>query len=113
ISQYPVLCTSIRECIDQSEYKSIIVLRSLKRKENEQQTMLTSLCGLTSNLKQFWTKLALAAVKQFYILLSSTATSLAFENVQFLQPCVLNKDEPTEIHTPIQMPFQHFFIYSR
>ncbi|CAF1552261.1 unnamed protein product, partial [Didymodactylos carnosus] len=37
ISPHPVLCTSIREYIDQFKHKSVIVLHSLKRKENEQQ----------------------------------------------------------------------------
>lgn len=55
ISPHPVLHSSIQECLDKEKSKSLI-FSSLKRKQNEQQTMLSTLCSILSlsDLKTFW-----------------------------------------------------------
>ncbi|UJR11638.1 hypothetical protein I4U23_015819 [Adineta vaga] len=47
ISPHPVLVSSIQECMDYLKCDSVpLIIHSLKRKENEQQTILSSLCRL-------------------------------------------------------------------
>ncbi|CAF1543977.1 unnamed protein product, partial [Didymodactylos carnosus] len=59
-------------------------------------------------------ELALAAVYQLLSHRSAAPTAVTFERVEFLQACILNKDELTEIYTQIQMPgYKQFSIYSR
>ncbi|CAF1123253.1 unnamed protein product [Adineta steineri] len=51
ISPHPVLATSIRECYEltkQQQQSSPLILLTLKRKENEQITLLTTLAQLTT-----------------------------------------------------------------
>lgn len=48
ISPHPVLATSISECCESAAWKSLI-LPTLKRKEDEQTTLLTSIAQLTSS----------------------------------------------------------------
>ncbi|UJR06589.1 hypothetical protein I4U23_010873 [Adineta vaga] len=49
ISPHPVLATSIRECYELINCQSPLILPTLKRKENEQITLLTSLAQLTAS----------------------------------------------------------------
>ncbi|CAF3640107.1 unnamed protein product, partial [Adineta steineri] len=50
ISPHPVLGTSIRECYElTNQQQSPLILPTLKRKENEQITLLTSLAQLTTS----------------------------------------------------------------
>ncbi|CAF0975016.1 unnamed protein product [Adineta steineri] len=50
ISPHPVLATSIRECYElTNQQQSPLILPTLKRKENEQITLLTSLAQLTTS----------------------------------------------------------------
>ncbi|CAF0906474.1 unnamed protein product [Adineta steineri] len=56
ISPHPVLATSIRECYEltnQQQSSPPLILPTLKRKENEQITLLTSLAQLTTS-SQVW-----------------------------------------------------------
>ncbi|CAF0947091.1 unnamed protein product [Adineta steineri] len=48
LSPHPVLATSIQECYESTNYQPLI-LPTLKRKENEQITLLTSLAQLTTS----------------------------------------------------------------
>ncbi|CAF0803199.1 unnamed protein product [Adineta steineri] len=48
LAPHPVLATSIRECYESTNYQPL-VLPTLKRKENEQITLLTSLAQLTTS----------------------------------------------------------------
>ncbi|CAF4171946.1 unnamed protein product, partial [Adineta steineri] len=48
LSPHPVLATSIRECYESTNYQPLI-LPTLKRKENEQITLFTSLAQLTTS----------------------------------------------------------------
>ncbi|CAF0818008.1 unnamed protein product [Didymodactylos carnosus] len=58
MSPHPVLASSLQECFQSLPVQQQpLILHSLKRKENEQQTLLTSLCHLLPNsidLKKFW-----------------------------------------------------------
>ncbi|CAF4369602.1 unnamed protein product, partial [Adineta steineri] len=51
ISSHPVLATSIRECYEltNQQQSAPLILLTLKRKENEQITLLTSLAQLTTS----------------------------------------------------------------
>ncbi|CAF0857787.1 unnamed protein product [Adineta steineri] len=53
ISPHPVLATSIRECYELTNQQPLI-LPTLKRKENEQITLLTSLAQLTTSSPYVW-----------------------------------------------------------
>ncbi|CAF3845870.1 unnamed protein product, partial [Adineta steineri] len=48
ISPHPVIATSIRECYEPTN-NQLLILPTLKRKENEQITLLTSLAQLTTS----------------------------------------------------------------
>ncbi|CAF1404137.1 unnamed protein product, partial [Adineta steineri] len=55
ISPHPVLGTSIRECYElTNQQQSPLILPTLKRKENEQITLLTSLAQLTTSSPHVW-----------------------------------------------------------
>ncbi|CAF4302109.1 unnamed protein product, partial [Adineta steineri] len=55
ISPHPVLATSIRECYEltNQQQSSPLILLTLKRKEDEQITLLTGLAQLTTS-SQVW-----------------------------------------------------------
>ncbi|CAF1285376.1 unnamed protein product [Adineta ricciae] len=55
ISPHPVLGTSIRECYELINLQSPLILPTLKRKENEQITLLTSLAQMTTS-EEIWKK---------------------------------------------------------
>ncbi|UJR06874.1 hypothetical protein I4U23_011163 [Adineta vaga] len=55
ISPHPVLATSIRECYESSNHRQPLILPTLKRKENEQITLLTSIAQLTAST-DMWQK---------------------------------------------------------
>ncbi|CAF3372216.1 unnamed protein product [Rotaria sp. Silwood2] len=56
-------------------------------------------------------ELALAAVNEyFHYSQESLPSTVIFNNVQFLLACILNENEPTEIHTVIQMPGYKQFL---
>ncbi|CAF1058651.1 unnamed protein product [Didymodactylos carnosus] len=140
ISPHPVLSTSLQEIFDENKLSTTpFICHSLKRKENEQQTILSSLGQLfllfdvrrelvhldhviQGNIifpAAGYIEMAIAAVNELSFLLSTqetiqqSTTSITFENIQFLNALVLKEDESVQINTVIKMPFREFSIYSR
>ncbi|CAF1055735.1 unnamed protein product [Adineta steineri] len=133
ISSHPILGTSIHECCElTNQQQSSLILPTLKRKENEQITLLTSLAQLAAS-SQVWQQYfhthhkiqdAILFPAAAYLELVTTAChqllppkeddqqqlTLIFEDVNFIKALILNEHELMEVFTQIIMPMREWYI---
>ncbi|CAF1073498.1 unnamed protein product [Adineta steineri] len=123
ISSHPILGTSIHECCElTNQQQSSLILPTLKRKENEQITLFTSLAQLSIS-SHVWQQYFHRPVA--YLELATTASqqllsskeddqqqqpTIIFEDINFTKALILNEHELVEVFTQIIMPMREWYI---